>query len=151
MESHRLMLISLLPLIFTFLKPINSYAHAGQNSDSLRENSLAGVAWALQFQVSDYLTVRPFQGSVVSIKHHYSPNVAFRLGASISLSNSTSDRADEKMRADTTYSLDDYSSGRNSQTFQLFPQFVYYIDPDSKINLFLGGGPTIKYSRSYRE
>ena len=55
----------------------------GSGTAQETQSPLVGGAWALQFRVSENFTLSTFEGSVVSLKRHYSPSTALRLGVSL--------------------------------------------------------------------
>jgi len=138
MRMRMLMLVGVITLFCSCLLP-------AQDSEP-KKNSLQEGMWALQFQVSQNFTLASFQGSTISLKRQYSPNVAIRLGSSINLSSSTSATGFLSMPDSFIY----YSQNAfgNSQNISVTAQYLRYPDPIAGVNLFFGAGPVIGFGRA---
>lgn len=97
-------------------------------------HSLAGEAWALQFGIANNLSLRDFQGAVISAKHHRSSERAVRYGLSVFA---------EHMNGDTG------SSDRTRASVGFVAHFLDYPtlarDPHGTVQLFWGLGPRLEF------
>lgn len=107
------------------------------------ESPMIGGAWALQFRISENFTLSTFKGSVVSLKRHYSPSTAIRLGVSVSAL--TRDDALSTTYPDTTV---DYDRDTDNTYGKLDLQYLHYTNPGSGVSLYLGTGPFVQYGKS---
>jgi hypothetical protein len=126
-------------------------AQAGEQEASPGQNSLERGSWAFQFQIANNFTLREFQGAVISAKKHFSENTAVRMGVSVVLNGTDEDVAGTSFQYDTVSSRNTGDASRDGQTFQVNAQYLYYPNPHSAVNFFLGGGPLIVFSRSHSE
>jgi hypothetical protein len=103
---------------------------------------MVGGAWALQFRISNNFTLDTFRGTVVSLKRHYSPNTALRLGltANVQSGENTLNFSD----VDTSFAFDENTDAVSGR---LDFQYLHYANPESRVSLFLGTGPFVQYSR----
>jgi len=102
--------------------------------------------WALQFQISQNFTLTSFQGSAISLKRQFSPNMAIRIGASMSISSSTSESELTNMPDSFMYYTQ--SGFGNSQSVLITAQYLRYPDPIAGVNLFFGAGPLVSFGRT---
>lgn len=106
------------------------------------QSHMVGGAWALQFRISNNFTLDTFRGTVVSLKRHYSPNTAIRLG----LTANVQSRDDAIRYADQDTSLT-YDRSSDGSGVRLDFQYLHYRNPGSRVSLFLGTGPFVQYSK----
>ena len=131
---------------FTLLFTHDIRAQGNEPATSSRQNSLREGCWALQFQVNQNFSLSSFQGAVLSVKKHYSDDVAIRLGLSFSTTSSQFDQATRYLPpSDTIRSSNSSNSG--GFNIRVASQYIYYTEPSAPINLFIGGGPIVSYSR----
>jgi opacity protein-like surface antigen len=117
----------------------------GSGTAQETQSPLVGGAWALQFRVSENFTLSTFEGSVVSLKRHYSPSTALRLGVSLALRSS--DETSGFSNPDTVNSRD-----LSDDTYQLgfALHYLHYTNPGSRVTPFLGAGPAVSFNHSKR-
>ena len=113
------------------------------SQEDRKDSPLQGGAWALQFKIEDDFQLSTFKGSVLSIKRHYSPNSALRAGVSFSLS--TVDLEDDFISPDTTFST---VRDIDSYDFGIELQYLRYSNPDARVSMFWGVGPSLNVSRN---
>jgi hypothetical protein len=109
-------------------------------SDSLTPNSslmtLSNGSQSLQFFLVGQVTL--------AFKHHVSNQSAFRLSADIS-------GLFEKQKED--YGRLDFSTQSreltiNNQSVKLGVEYLYYFESANKVKIFVGGGPSVAFTRS---
>ena len=101
-----------------------------------RANSLEDGAWALQFGVQgQFISVNTFAGGL-SLKRHFSPQSAIRLG----ISANTQD-------TDWDYSYIEDVAGTNRWSTGVNVTYQHYVNPDADAIVYWGVGPTFDYSR----
>jgi len=137
-KSHLISSISLLVLI------LSSLSFTSAQTSYL--DSLDGK-FALQFQISDILTLSGFQGATFSGKYHLGKRSAVRLGLTISLDDSNFD--DEYIQEDMTRNNE--NSNFNSFGFTINSQYLYYLVAAPEIGFYLGGGPFVGFGTSEEE
>jgi len=137
-KSHLISSISLLVLI------LSSLSFTSAQTSYL--DSLDGK-FALQFQISDILTLSGFQGATFSGKYHLGKRSAVRLGLTISLDDSNFD--DEYIQEDMTRNNE--NSDFNSFGFTINSQYLYYLVAAPEIGFYLGGGPFFGFGTSEEE
>ena len=102
-----------------------------------RANSLEDGAWALQFGIEgEFISVNSFAGGV-SLKRHFSPKSAFRVGVSANGGDNNIEYS----------AVDDKSGGDNWGT-GVNVIYQRYVRPDADALLYWGLGPTFSYGRS---
>ena len=118
-------------------------------------DSIAAGAWALQFRITGNFSLSDFQGAALSGKYHATSTSAIRLG--FSASGGVSDREQTSFSESSGRLLDDPAPGQESEetresnrdetaySLGLDGQYVTYINPDGRVKLFGGIGPTIRY------
>lgn len=118
-----------------------------KTGEDARANSLSPGSWSLQFQITDELGLKPFNGMMVSVKRHWSRQSALRLGVQVSAGWTSSTDTDSQEVADTLYRSDDQSADYNYQKLTIDLSYVRYPWPGSHVNLFWGVGPLVSFSR----
>jgi len=113
-----------------------------------RENSLQKGSWALQFEISGVLTTGGKPGTVFNLKHQYTDHSAIRLG--VSLDANTSDIDSKTDRAPEANYTDWEKQNTDNENIELIGEYIYYPSPASDLNMFVGFGPHIKYTRQNR-
>lgn len=126
-------------------------AQQGEHQNDSQGNSLHNGSWAFQFQIDNNFTLKSFQGAIISAKRQYSENVAIRMGTSVSFSTSDDNRSGTSFQADTIFDSQSGGGSGNTQSLQLTAQYLYYPNPQGLVNVFLGAGPLIQFSRSHAE
>jgi len=106
-----------------------------------RSNSLRAGAWALQFDINgQLLSIESFAGGL-SLKRHFSPKSALRIGVGVSASSTD-------LNTETSFAreVNENSSGT-------FFEVMYqrYANPGAEVNAYWGIGPRVSYARSTRE
>jgi len=120
------------------------------DTTSPRQNLLKPDTWALQFGIASNFTLTSFQGSVLSIKRQLNSHEAIQLGIGGSLANqnSTSNSSSRNELIDTLTYGNSGSGTNTGGSVQVNLQYVYYLNPDADVNIYVGVGPTIGYSRT---
>ncbi len=114
---------------------------------SASRNSLRPGSWSLQFQVEENFKIGDFNGFLVSLKKHASARKAFRLGFGVS--GSVSDlELSSTFQQDTLFQQISQDADLDAQSIDFLLQYLSYPSPEAEVNLFLGGGPVIRYSHS---
>ena len=115
-----------------------------------QSNSLREGAWAMQFAISSNFTLYSFQGGAISAKYHVSKTNAIRVGLTINGSDADNDNLTLPTSFDTTLHLISESTGgsRNSRDIVLNAQYLWYVNPEAIIHLFLGIGCLTEYGHS---
>jgi len=123
-------------------------AQSEEDQSNSPKNSLQDGSWSLQFQVNSNFTLSSFQGTIFSLKRHFSEHDAVRVGLSLSVFTADNDQSGSLIRADTLYSGQTGDRSEDSQGAMINAQYLYYPNPLASINFFFGGGP-IYQSNSY--
>lgn len=123
-------------------------AHGAEPGDSSATNSLRAGSWSLQFQIGENFDLESFEGSVVSLKRHFSPGAALRLGLSFGAVVSDQSLESESTVADTSMQTVTGVQDHDEQHIEVTLEYLGYPNPDSKMNLFWGVGPFLSLSRS---
>ncbi len=128
-----------------------SSAHDKDPDAGPRENSLRDGSWSLQFQIDEDFVLREFNGSSISVKWHTSRHSAWRVGVGARLDFSDTDQNSTNTTRDplTSARADDVYS--NEQFLELNFQYLRYPRPDADINIFMGVGPVVAFSRDHDE
>lgn len=111
-------------------------------------NSLQGGRWAVQFQVGSNFTLSSFEGATVYLKSQFSPRLALRLGVG------AGGHIDEQKLNYQQYggsSETDIPTKNNSISVTVTMKLLYYFNPKSRLNVFLGLGPVGTYAYTYDE
>jgi len=127
-------------LSFWFLLLLSTLLISTTNAQTSYLDSLDGK-FALQFQISDNLTLSSFQGATISGKYHLGIRSAVRLGISVGLNDTGSDR--KVMYSDTLNFYEDAES--NSISFYINSQYLNYLVRTDVIGFYLGTGPTVGF------
>lgn len=118
--------------------------------EDVRPNSLRPGSWALQFQITDELGLRPFNGMIVSAKRHFSSHSAFRLGLEFDADWRGDTSTERREYADTLRDSSNLDIDTEYQMFTIDLSYLNYPSPGSFVNFFWGIGPLVKFSRSER-
>jgi len=113
-------------------------------SQDSTKNSLKKGSWSLQFQISNNFTLDEFQGSTISAKRHFSSNSALRFGIGL-----TSVSTDDEYTSSEIYNYSSFGEGKREYTYNIIEfnfYYLYYPNPEKKLNFYFGGGPSIGYS-----
>lgn len=124
---------------------------SAQTEESKASNSLKEGSWALQFQISNNLTLTSFQGTAISGKYQSAPNSALRFGISIGIDGSKEDVDYRYFAADTMYRGNTAGTSRTGQNIQIDVQYHVYPNPEDEVNLYFGFGPLVSLSRATRQ
>ncbi|MBS1513825.1 MAG: hypothetical protein JSS63_02260 [Bacteroidetes bacterium] len=112
-----------------------------------RQNSLEAGKWALQFTIDQNFTLSNFEGSIASVKKQFSPRSALRLGLSLDFGRSNS-KENDFIYNDT---LNPQYSKRFYFSAFIYPTYLIYVNPNSPVNLYFGGGFTLGGSYRWHE
>lgn len=129
----------LLTLIVLALPSLSSAASA-DSTHSGRANSLRGGVWALQFAITDFVSLDEFDGGV-SLKRHFSDRSALRLGVDGGAGSSSSESE--------LY----YEQEADNDSYRVRVSAIYqrYINPTAEANFYWGVGAIVGYQSSSRE
>ena len=119
-------------------------------SEDARPNSLCPGSWALQFQITDELGLKPFNGMIASAKRHFSSHSAFRLGLQFDADCRSETGTERREYADTLRDGRSLDTDIDYQMVTMDLSYLNYLSPGSYINFFWGIGPLVKFSRSER-
>ncbi len=117
-----------------------------QTEESKTNNSLKDGAWALQFQIGSNFTLSSFQGKTISVKKHYSNFAAVRVG----ITGESQFTTEKRFYSDTARATEWDGGGNNSQFISLIGQYLFYPNPEARVNVFFGGGPILSFSRTFQ-
>lgn len=143
MNTTRLTAPLNLILLVTSLTLVTLNANAQDNEP---KNSLQENVWALQFQITDNLSLRAFQGLAISAKKHFSNTSALRVGVGLNITVRDDDRLHRTLPADTL--RQSYNDNSNTQSIDISSQYLLYANPDADINVFFGAGPLLRFTRN---
>lgn len=139
LSTRKVMLAALIGILLS----VGAAYSQGSNEPPVK-NSLVKGAWALQFQINNDFDLNSFNGSTFSLKKQTSPGAAWRLGLSLALSFSDSDRMQSSGGLESPSESD-----ANSQTIDVTLQRVFYPNPGSRVNLYYGLGPRGYYRHTW--
>ncbi|MCU7491028.1 MAG: hypothetical protein ACM3UR_14190 [Bacteroidota bacterium] len=114
---------------------------------------LSDSSRALQFQITDNFSLSSFQGSVFSYMHHFTKERALRIGLSVSVGGNNLDQSDDQFwyNQNSLTHIRKYDIEKNSTGLQLSTQYIWYLNPGSRLLLFSGAGPFLRYDRSFEK
>ena len=128
---------------FSFLLLL-SYSQPGY-SQEINDTSKVFQDFSLQFRVVLF-ELRSFQGGLISFKYHFNDHFALRTGIGLSIDNFDKEEDRELLYVDTlTYNA---KSEYRRFTFISPIQFLFYINPENDIKVFVGLGPYFTYSNN---
>lgn len=133
---------------FLIISVLLSTSLLSQSADSLKNETAFSRKhkWALQFQAGYNLQIQAFNGMTVSLKYHFSEKTALRFGAGYY------GRTNDGQVEHKNVFEDNYSDEINYQyQFNGAIDYIYYVNPFSRFNIFWGIGPSGKYSYGYDE
>jgi len=128
-----------------------SVACGQEQTEDTRRNSLEAGAWAIQFQITEEIGLKPFNGMMISLKRHLSEGSAVRLGVNLNLNYDDTEWTDENTPADTLRYVSRSTQKQNGQSVELDLMYMGYPNVRAPVNFFWGTGPLIEYSRGHRE
>lgn len=136
-----------LVVVAAFLGFSNAFAETGEVKEDARDNALHPRSWSIQFQIDEGISLKQFDGMMISLKRHFTRRSALRVGIGLELSYDDSEE-------DRIYLIDNdlgynyiNTMSRNAQTIELDILYCYYPKPGAFVNLYVGGGPLVRYSR----
>jgi hypothetical protein len=101
--------------------------------------------YALQFEISNYFTLRSFQGSVISLKRNFSDKTALRIG--ISITGEVRDIDDRLYRPQNDSTITRDMRNDDLLDVEFSSQLIFY-PVRNEIRVFVGSGPIIHYGSS---
>lgn len=149
-KSNRTLLCLLIVSLTIILLPELSAQTDDEKTEPI-ENSLAADKWALMFQIDQYFTLTSFEGTMLSVKRHFSSSSALRFGFSATFGSGDASGNEQEIIADTGLSDEASSSSSTTSGFTVNLQYLLYPNPGDDINLFLGAGPLIQLSHNSSE
>ncbi len=108
---------------------------SGAGVAAAQENSPQGGTWALQFGISNNLTLANFDQAGVALKRHFSPALALRAG--FRFSRVGSERALEPDTLGTRREAD-------AHDVQVALDCMWYPRPKTDVGFFMGAGPLFR-------
>jgi hypothetical protein len=133
-------------LMLSFLLTFN---FAQIKDSTVQKNSLKKGSWGVQFQIGSNFTLSSFENVIVSLKTHFSPKFAVRFGVGVNASSS--DQTLDYKEYYYGYHGTDIPTNSNSLNIMVLAKVLYYFNPKSGINLFIGLGPIGTYSQIHYE
>jgi opacity protein-like surface antigen len=132
-------------ILASFIFSISIFSQSADSS-SLQKNFSRKNKWALQFQAGYNLQVQAFNGMTISLKYHISEKSAFRLGAGY-YGQIENDNIEHYEYSENHF----YSQQYYNYQFTGVINYIYYINPFSRFNVYWGIGPAVKYNYNYDE
>jgi len=111
-------------------------------------NSLKPGAWALQFGISNLLTLTSFQGATISVKYQTSATNAWRAGVSIYGNTSTSTNIQTPIQGDTVSNTSSLNNFTIYENVMVKVQYIWYANSEGIIHFYSGAGPIVGYGKS---
>jgi opacity protein-like surface antigen len=131
-------------------------AHAQTESDSTRSEdgppALQEGGWGLQYEARtlDGL-LSGFEGSLFSGRYHFSSRTAVRIGVSVDVSSSDSDETQSRTDAGSGTDETKIDRERTLQNYDLFAQYLRYVEASGEIYVFAGAGPRFGFENNNRD
>lgn len=116
--------------------------------DTVSAKTVCGGIWAVQFQLTQNFTLAPFQGALLSLKRHWSPATAIRMGLDGTLSVVEQQDETRRSTADTTVSHGKRQVDDRRHQMGVIVQYVQYRSPRASVSLFWGTGPLMRWGRT---
>ena len=126
---------------FILLTLFLTVSYAQQQSDTTVLNSLVSGSWSIQFGISSNFTLSNFKDTNIFLKRHNTPHKAWRFG--ITINGTIEDRDSDLSGFLSNSGVIDGDYDRIN--IQVHNEYLYYPDPNKKLNLFFGFGPSIGY------
>jgi hypothetical protein len=139
-----------LAFICTLTGQSGAFAETGEVNEDARQNSLRPGSWSIQFQVDEGISLKTFNGMMISLKRHFSRRSALRVGVGLSFYGEDEDSDYSVVVDDTLAQREVRADDSNGQTIELDALYLLYPKPDASVNLFVGVGPLVRYSRQER-
>jgi hypothetical protein len=114
-------------------------------------NSLKEGAWALQFGIRNNFTLSAFQGATIAAQYHLSARTALRAGISLAGHIGDGTSLNTAFTADTSSGSHSYNSSGNSATVGVTIQYLWYANPQERVQFYAGIGPSVSYNHSHSE
>jgi hypothetical protein len=120
-----------------------------QQKDTINNtDAINNTKWSVQFQVGNDFTLQSFDGLIISLKYHFTPKFAVRLGTGANFRTSDNE-LDYRGYYYNEYVKATYE--QNSTDFALISNFLYYPRPAAFLKVFFGAGPRAGYTCSSGE
>jgi hypothetical protein len=133
-------LIQFILFILTFTcYTTNSLSQTDSTHSSYAANSLV-KGWSAQFELGTYINSGKFETFLISFKRHFSKCTALRLG--FGYDNISNDGTVGVMSNGIAFS---HPTVTKAETFSGVLSFLYYMNPQKPVNVFIGAGPIYKY------
>ena len=130
---------------------VTTAGHAQEQAETVRRNSLEPGAWAIQFQITEEIGLKPFNGMMISLKRHFSEGSALRVGVNLNLTYDDTDFSKWDAPSDTLHYSSDSTGKQDGQSLELDLMYMGYPNTRAPVNFFWGTGPLVEYSRAHRE
>jgi len=148
MKGSIAILVIALSLVFSLNTEKAFSQESKSDSSTIVKNYLQPDMWAFEFGIASNFTLTSFQGTVLSIKRQLNSHEAIQLGIGGSLTDQSSSNSTQNNWGDTLTWGNGGSGSNTGGSIQVNLQYVYYLNPESDINVFVGVGPTLGYSRT---
>jgi len=138
--------MSFLRFNILFLSVISfAYSQTNNAVDSSSTSPLSDGSWAIQFKITENLTLSSFNGVNISLKRHFSANSAVRL--SVTLYGNSDKSEDELNDSVEQYpDTDTFANGEGKNFYlNVNPQYLFYLHPQNNPSIYFGLGPFFDY------
>lgn len=133
-------------LAFCFIVSGVAFAQVSSSDTSIAaKNSLKPDTWALEFGITSHFALTSFQGTVLSLKRQLNNHEAIQLGVGVSYNDQTNAGSSTTDQSDTLSITSPYTGFARTASIQFNVQYLYYVNPDADVNLYLGSGPTFGF------
>ena len=136
-------ILCVLPVVFLFTGwgVAQERSPSGFHVDSVLQKK----PWSFQFRSNENFTFGSFEGSILSVKYHFSPGHALRLGLSADFGDSEQDQ--EKYPNLDTTQVDIFTQEDNSFATVISLLYLRHYSLSSRFLFYWGAGPTFNISR----
>ncbi len=141
MNNYKILL-----LIITFVTV--SFVSKAQNQEPDSTNLKCGT-WALQFGIASNFTLTSFQGSTIGAKYQISESRAIRGGITLNGNTSTSPGSFSGSIDDSSAGTMPGNSSAKTANISFVVQYLWYMNPNAPVHLYIGFGPAVSYYYSH--
>ncbi|NOX38666.1 MAG: hypothetical protein GXO78_14140 [Calditrichaeota bacterium] len=144
----RLTSISAVQIVLFFLLVLNPSGFSRNHSQSLADSLLHKGSWSMQFRATSGLSFINFEGSILSVKYHFSARHALRIG--VSADNRIDDRIRNRFQDQDKNNIERLETSRKSYSNNILLTYLRYIPTTPNFHFYIGMGPGFKFTRVYR-
>ncbi len=123
-------------------------AAAEETKTDARPNSLYPGSWSLQFQITEDIGLKPFNGMIFSVKRHFSERSALRLGFRFDIDWNDAEGSGTRETSSGPNDTREESEDSDYEKITIDLSYLRYVRPGSYVNFFWGAGPLVSFSRS---